>query len=58
MFAKFMNVHKELDSGSPTKSRSPVQQQSGATIRVVDSLLGSDPPVVKSCTVGKRKRRA
>jgi hypothetical protein len=26
MFAKFMNVHKESNSGSPTKSHSPVHQ--------------------------------
>jgi hypothetical protein len=58
MFTKFMNIHKESDSGSPTKSYSPVQQQSGATVRAIDSLLGSDSPIMKSGTCGKEKEKS
>ena len=58
MFVKLMNVHKESDSGSPTKSHSPLHQQSHAKVLHVVSVVGLDPPLVKSGTRRKEKEKS
>ena len=58
MFTKFMNVYKESDSGSSTKSHSLVHQQTRGKVIVVISVAGLDLPVVKSDTREKEKEKS
>lgn len=58
MFLQFMTVQQKADSPSPTKSQSPVHQQSRAKVLPLLSAEGLDLPVQKSGTRGKDKENS